>query len=92
VSTHRHRARSGAPLSTKLAIALGLAFVVGGFGLAGWQRLAEGSDEESAPPAASMLSTHLPGARSVAVFALAIAAAVIAGAFVFIRSRGRGGY
>ena len=90
MSRHRHRARTGAPPSTKLVVALGLALVVSGFGLAGWQRLAEGSDGEGAPPT-TYLSTYLPGARSVAMFALAIAVAVVAGGCVLIRSRRRGG-
>jgi hypothetical protein len=90
VSGHRHRTSSSAPLSTRIVVALGLAFIVGGFGLAGWQRLTEHDEDPSASPATSMFSAHLPNARTVAVYLLVIAAVAMAGALVLIRTRRRG--
>jgi hypothetical protein len=82
----RHRPPTSAPLSTKIAVGLGLLLVGGGFALAGWQRLTGDDSTDAAPPTGTP-HQYLPSVETVVAYAAAIVTVVIAGGYVLVRAR-----
>ena len=80
------------PLSTKILVFLGVALVLVGFGIAGWQSLApdDASDQSSLPTQTAQ--HYLPDVRTVVVYLAVVLAAILAGSYVLVRAlrqRGR---
>jgi hypothetical protein len=85
----RHRPPTSAPLSTRIAVGFGLLLVVGGFALAGWERLTEDDSTEVSAPTGPPTHEYLPNVETVVAYAGAIVAVVIAGGYVLVRARRR---
>jgi hypothetical protein len=80
------------PLSTKILVFLGVALVLVGFGIAGWQSLAPDDASNSSPVATQSAQHYLPDVRTVVVYLAVIVAAILGGSYVFVRAlrqRGR---
>jgi hypothetical protein len=79
------------PVSTKILVALGIGFVVVGFGIAGWQRLTkdEAPEAEVTSPVGKVAQPYLPDVRMIVVYLGFVLIAIMAGAYVLIRSRRR---
>ncbi|HSS68845.1 MAG TPA: hypothetical protein VLK34_09865 [Nocardioidaceae bacterium] len=80
------------PLSTKIVVFLGVALVLVGFGIAGWQSLAP--DDAPAPSGVPTQAAqqYLPDIRTVVVYLAVIIAAILGGSYVLVRAlrqRGR---
>jgi hypothetical protein len=88
VTRHHHRASMSAPLSTKIVVFLGVALVVVGFGVAGWQRLTahDAPDGTSVP---AQTAQYLPDIGNVVAYVALILIAVVGGAYVLVRSHRR---
>jgi hypothetical protein len=87
VTGQRRGSGLSTPLSTKIVVFLGVAFVVVGFGIAGWQALAPDDPPEPAPVATQTAQQYLPDIRTVVVYLAVILAAILAGAYVLVRAR-----
>jgi DMSO reductase anchor subunit len=88
--TSRRQTSLSTPLSTKLVVFLGVALVVVGFAIAGWQQLSPDKDQaDSIPAPAQSAQQYLPDIRTVVVYLAVLLCAVLGGAYVFVRSRRR---
>jgi hypothetical protein len=63
--------------------------VATGFGVAGWQRLTPDDGPDNASPATQAAQQYLPDIRTVVGYLAVILIAVLAGAYVLVRSRRR---
>jgi hypothetical protein len=76
-------------MSTKIVVGLGMACVLIGFGIAGWQQLAKDDKPDSTSPTAQLAHPYLPDMRDIVLFLAVVVAAILGGAYVLIRARRR---
>jgi hypothetical protein len=89
VTGDRRGAPTSAPLSTKILVGVGVLCVLGGFGIAGWQRLTEHDESDQTSTSAQIAHQYLPDVRTLVLYLAVVVAAILAGAYLLVRARRR---